>query len=587
LALIPSGPAAVHAASTVTVSTCDESNLRSAITSAGAGGTVTFSCSGTITLASTITIGQDLSIDGSGQAVKISGGHSVQVFVVSNGEHLTLNQLSITDGSLPFANGGGILNEGTLSVTNSTFSGNVAATDGGTGGGIANEGTLSVAGSTFSGNFGYFSGGGIYNTGTLSVTGTTFSGNSAQASGGGAIENDGGTLSVANSTFSGNSMMGAGGGIRSDGGTLIVTDSTFIGNYGDSGGGAIENDSGTLIVTNSTFSGNGAGNLGGGVRSDSGALIVTNSTFSGNSAAEGGGGIYSFGTLSVSNTIMANSPAGGNCLVANGSTFSDGGGNLDDGSSCGFSAANHSLSATNPQLLALAENGGPPQTMAPAPTSPAIGLGLASTCLSTGPTGVNNLDQRGQPRHADTRGVCDSGAYDTGGSVSDTDLSLANVPTNVTTVATSPDGAVVTYTPPTAMDEAGDSPPPVVGCIPPSGSTFPIGTTTVTCSTTDTGDTPNSVSATFAVTVKGAVTQIEELNGHVGGLPIDHGLITSLDAQLRAALADLQANHTAPACGVLVAFINHVEAQSGKGLTTTQTNQLQAEAANIRQVLGC
>src|SRR5947209_3268658 len=43
-ALTPLGPATAHAAGTVTVTTCDESHLRSAITSAGAGGTVTFGC---------------------------------------------------------------------------------------------------------------------------------------------------------------------------------------------------------------------------------------------------------------------------------------------------------------------------------------------------------------------------------------------------------------------------------------------------------------------------------------------------------------------------------------------------------------
>src|SRR5258708_22443159 len=46
----------------------------------------------------------------------------------------------------------------------------------------------------------------------------------------------------------------------------------------------------------------------------------------------------------------------------------------------------------------------------------------------------------------------------------DTDLGLANVPANITTNATSPAGAVVTYTPPTVVDEAGDSPAATVAC---------------------------------------------------------------------------------------------------------------------------
>jgi hypothetical protein len=49
--------------------------------------------------------------------------------------------------------------------------------------------------------------------------------------------------------------------------------------------------------------------------------------------------------------------------------------------------------------------------------------------------------------------------------------------------ATSPAGAVVTYTPPTAKDpfDGGDL---QVTCVPPSGSTFPIGPTDVDCSAT-------------------------------------------------------------------------------------------------------
>jgi hypothetical protein len=46
---------------------------------------------------------------------------------------------------------------------------------------------------------------------------------------------------------------------------------------------------------------------------------------------------------------------------------------------------------------------------------------------------------------------------------------------------------------------------------PPSGSTFPIGTTTVTCAATDTDDTPSTVAASFTVTVKGALAQLSDL----------------------------------------------------------------------------
>ena len=86
--------------------------------------------------------------------------------------------------------------------------------------------------------------------------------------------------------------------------------------------------------------------------------------------------------------------------------------------------------------------------------------------------------------------------------VNDTDLSLSGMPADITTAATGPAGAVVSYTPPTAVDEAGDSPAAAVSCDHASGATFPIGATTVTCTATDADDAPGTISATFTVTVK-------------------------------------------------------------------------------------
>jgi len=76
------------------------------------------------------------------------------------------------------------------------------------------------------------------------------------------------------------------------------------------------------------------------------------------------------------------------------------------------------------------------------------------------------------------------------------------VPANITTNATGPQGAVVTYTAPTATDESGDNPGPSVSCTPASGSTFAVGTTTVTCTATDSDDANSPVSQSFTVTVK-------------------------------------------------------------------------------------
>src|SRR5262249_25595601 len=73
---------------------------------------------------------------------------------------------------------------------------------------------------------------------------------------------------------------------------------------------------------------------------------------------------------------------------------------------------------------------------------------------------------------------------------------FANVPANITVPATSGAGAAVSYTPPTASDLVTGSRP--VNCTPASGSTFPIGMTTVTCSASDGNG--NTGQATFTVT---------------------------------------------------------------------------------------
>jgi hypothetical protein len=89
--------------------------------------------------------------------------------------------------------------------------------------------------------------------------------------------------------------------------------------------------------------------------------------------------------------------------------------------------------------------------------------------------------------------------------LSDSDLALAGMPVILPTAATSPAGAVVTYTPPIAVDEDGPA-TASVSCSQPSGSTFPEGTTRVTCTATDTDDT-DSPSVWFDVTVTEPIYQ--------------------------------------------------------------------------------
>jgi predicted outer membrane repeat protein len=187
--------------------------------------TIDFSVSGTIILGSTLpTIDNispgSLTIDGRGQTISVSGNNAVQVMTVNSGATLNLQNLTVANGSSTGASGGaGILDGGTLTVTNSTFSGNVSVD----GGGIYIDlgSTLTVTDSTFSGNTAFDDGGGIDNNGTLTVTNSTFSGNSGFDGGGGIYSV--GTLTVTNSTFTDNSGGNVGGGgIYNDGGSADV-----------------------------------------------------------------------------------------------------------------------------------------------------------------------------------------------------------------------------------------------------------------------------------------------------------------------------------------------------------------------------
>jgi hypothetical protein len=117
--------------------------------------------------------------------------------------------------------------------------------------------------------------------------------------------------------------------------------------------------------------------------------------------------------------------------------------------------------------------------------------------------------------------------------VNDTDLSLTNMPANVTTTVTSAQGAKVTYTSPTVVDEDTSLPP--VSCSPASGSTFAIGSTTVTCTATDSDDTNSPVKKTFTVTVRYGVQLVYRppMIGNVGStVPVKIELINGTGQNL-------------------------------------------------------
>jgi hypothetical protein len=195
------------------------------------------------------------------------------------------------------------------------------------------------------------------------------------------------------------------GGAIFNAGTLKVTNSTFSGNRATTGG-AIEN-AGTLEVTNSTFFGNTATG-GGAIRNGGvGTVEVINSTFSGNSATRGGALLNGENSsMTLGNTIVANSTFGSNCSFEFGNPIIDGGYNIDDDGTCGFTQATGSLPDTNPLLdpAGLADNGGPTLTIALQPESPAVDLVGQEACPPP------KTDQRGVERPQGE--ACDSGSFE-------------------------------------------------------------------------------------------------------------------------------------------------------------------------------
>jgi hypothetical protein len=210
--------------------------------------------------------------------------------------------------------------------------------------------------------------------------------------------------------------------------SLSILDSTVSGNAGRTGGG-VESVAGseasgalTLRIVNSTIADNVALNAGGGVavlQPTAGSTAqILDSTISGN-LAQFGGGLYALSGLSLANTLVAANTVHVNApdCQSTGPIVTDapGGHNLiGDASGCpqlldGIDG--DIVGVSRPGLLALADNGGPTDTMALQSGSPAIGAGDPESCLAAP---VSDLDQRGDRRRTKTRG-CDIGAFDTSG----------------------------------------------------------------------------------------------------------------------------------------------------------------------------
>ncbi|MBZ0116801.1 MAG: right-handed parallel beta-helix repeat-containing protein [Sandaracinaceae bacterium] len=425
------------------------------------GGSITFDCGGehTITLTRSVFVETAMILDGGGN-VTLSGGNAVRVIELDHYVDFVVQRLTIRDGFVPAGaeneSGAGLLHPwfGTLKVIDCTFDNNHSASqDHDVGGGAIYAGGLTealVSGSRFQNNTGSTGGAILSRSTNLRVVDTVFFNNSAttyaesgQYGNGGGLYIDRmwldapidfvicgavfdsnhakvhgsaffsynleGTRAVFDRcTFRNNDMEGSPGGTGSvyhEGVPLVLVNSTFSGNSTNSHAGGLFLGGGSdAQISNCTFVDNSTPGNAGGLWAGNGDVTVEHCTFAGNSA-DYAPAIFkgSSGTVTLTDTVFSNNTTqNAFSAVACHETFNDGGGNVqwpevknngnpDTPCSAGVLFA-------DPQVMSLADNGGPTETMALPATSPAIDHAVQCT----------GYDQRGTERMS----PCDSGAFE-------------------------------------------------------------------------------------------------------------------------------------------------------------------------------
>jgi len=345
-------------------------SLRQAILDACDGATITFDMNQVVSpialTSAGLLINKNLSITGPGANLltiqRSSAGATplFGIFTINSGKTVSISGLTISNGNA--SNGGGINNQGALTLTGCAVSGNSVNGTNSLGGGILNGATTGAA-----------------------------------------------TLTISNSTISGNSTNGS-----------------------NSVGGGIVNSTGsgtaTLTINNSTISGNsanGTGNFGGGIYNSTttgtATLTITNGTISGNSVNGSGGGIYNSAGGGTATSKLSNTIVAGN-TKSNGTTADDINGTADTNSSFNLigiggsggltnGVNNNQVGVANALLAPLANYGGPTQTYALLPGSPALNAGSNTLANNVDLT----TDQRGAGFNRIVNATVDIGAFESRG----------------------------------------------------------------------------------------------------------------------------------------------------------------------------
>lgn len=308
---------------------------------------------------------------------------------------------------------------------------------------VTSAGVVNISNVTIQNGYNVQGGGGILNTTNLTLTNVIIKNNSV------------GTFPA---------VFGAG--IWSNMGSVVLENVLVQNNLASSthpqGAGVSVTGSSSIAATNVTFSGNSAVNEEG-TLSHGGALYVgstgtnsltnvtiDNNIVSGNSA--NGGGLYvdSGAEVSVKNSLFSNN-TNDNCGVVG--TLTSLGYNLSSDSSCNsFFNQTGDQNNTDPQLIALTDNGGETDTTALPTDSPAVDSASNEGCPET--------DQRDFIRPYNE--ICDIGAFEYGAQPAPTSTPT---PTPTGIITSTP---TLTYTPTPGPTATPASAPPSCNNIPPS-----------------------------------------------------------------------------------------------------------------------
>lgn len=251
-----------------------------------------------------------ITIDGSGASIiRGTAAPSFRIAEIAPGGSLSLNDVTVANGSATSnanGDGGGILDRGTLVLTNSRVFGSTAGHLGGgiavasgaeatltdstvwnntasDGGGIhvGTQATLNATHGEVTANTATYTGGGIASYGTAALTGVAVRKNTTTTFEGGGIWTSQGSLTIEGGDIRCNNAASHGGGIANFGSSLTLS-AVVTQNTAASDGGALFNNSGTSQLSSSVITDNRAGKQGGGIFLNAGAVTLAGSRVTGN-----------------------------------------------------------------------------------------------------------------------------------------------------------------------------------------------------------------------------------------------------------------------------------------------------------------